>query len=141
MDENRLAAIERRLNASADRDWWTVLVTDDLELTPDDVRALLAAVRARGKPVAVVTDLHFADGTDREWLTAGFIGNARAHVGDKLYLAPPTVADDRRGEPVALRFAALVMEECAKVCDNLCADYTREGAEVCAASIRERKPK
>ena len=29
-------------------------------------------------------------------------------------------------------------EICAKVCDMNSADYTREGAEVCAAEIRER---
>ena len=43
------------------------------------------------------------------------------------------------------RFAALVAaaerEACAKVCDHHCADYTREGAEVCAAAIRARGAK
>lgn len=32
-------------------------------------------------------------------------------------------------------------EECAKVCDFNCSDYTREGAEVCAVEIRARSDK
>lgn len=34
--------------------------------------------------------------------------------------------------------AQIEREECAKVCDNLTCDYTREGAEVCAEEIRSR---
>ena len=46
---------------------------------------------------------------------------------------------------IARSFAARLEEErkaereaCAKVCDLHCADFTREGAEVCAAEIRAR---
>jgi hypothetical protein len=38
----------------------------------------------------------------------------------------------------AMEAALAEREECAKLCDNNACDYTREGAEVCAAEIRAR---
>ena len=38
----------------------------------------------------------------------------------------------------AMEAALAEREACAKLCDNNACDYTREGAEVCAAEIRAR---
>ena len=38
----------------------------------------------------------------------------------------------------AMESALIEREACAKLCDNNACDYTREGAEVCAAEIRAR---
>jgi len=38
----------------------------------------------------------------------------------------------------AMEATLIEREACAKLCDNNACDYTREGAEVCAAEIRAR---
>lgn len=121
MDEKRLQSIERRLNASADRDWWTVLVTDDLELTPDDVRDLLAAVRERGEPVAW---MYRINNTHTVFSTVKPPDDAYdAATCCALYLAPPSVS------------AAL--ERAAKVCED--DESGRDSGGYFADAIRKLK--
>lgn len=38
----------------------------------------------------------------------------------------------------AMEATLIEREACSKLCDNNACDYTREGAEVCAAEIRAR---
>ena len=61
-------------------------------------------------------------------------GNGNQWEPEDCWL-PKTVQALRRAIAEALEEER---EACAKVCDNNACDYTREGAEVCAAEIRAR---
>lgn len=88
MDEKRLAAIEELFERTAVGDEWVFLFCDNMPLKPQDVRDLIAAVRERGEPVAIIDD------NGEAWFY-GVEGGKKSSIpsGAKLYTAPPTVAD------------------------------------------------
>lgn len=68
-------------------------------------------------------------------ILVGWRALSRANISELLEIQLDEVVE-RTFRDLCVSVREETLEECAKLCDNNAADFTREGAEVCAAEIR-----